>query len=137
MFGKKNNSTRAIQMKINSSFSIRWSISFVTSIFLCGMMIYESYMRWLNAPVVINFSNEATPISDIPFPTATICNGIKVDKRILDYGYIIEKLHKHERHLTRLNLTDKQVEQMYALSTYFEVPPSLEEYVKLKNIQLD
>jgi Amiloride-sensitive sodium channel len=50
-----------------------WSIVVVISIFFCGSLISDIFMRYRDSPVIINLANEETSIFQIPFPAITVC----------------------------------------------------------------
>lgn len=111
-----------------------WLISFAISFVLCGILIYQIHLRWISAPAIISFSNEATPVSDIPFPTITVCSEDKLGN--VNYTYIFDQLDE-ENDYKNIHLSEKDVERMYALSAFCQPPMYLEEYVKFKNMSID
>jgi acid-sensing ion channel, other len=50
-----------------------WAIALSLSICACSYLIYDSYLKWKAAPVIVSFSEKFRNIWDIPFPSITIC----------------------------------------------------------------
>lgn len=50
-----------------------WLIAFLLSIYGCTMIILNAWQRWDSNPVIVSFSEQATPVWQIPFPAVTIC----------------------------------------------------------------
>lgn len=46
-----------------------WIISVSTSIIMCAGFLFGCWSKWTISPLIITFADEATPISNIPFPT--------------------------------------------------------------------
>lgn len=111
-----------------------WLISFSISICLCVALIYQIYFRWLTTPAIISFSNEATPVSKIPFPTITMCY-FKLRDGGINYSVIESRFS--DPHAMNISLSEKEFQQFYALSNICAAPSNFEEYVKLKNLSID
>ena len=43
-------------------------------------MFFQVIDKWIKSPVLVSFDTDVTPISEIPFPSFTICNFNKVRK---------------------------------------------------------
>lgn len=111
---------------------IWWLISFVISTVVCAALIYKIYWRWMYAPVIITFADEATPISNIPFPTITICRSVKVQRNFLNYSAIHSQLSEND--FKNVDLSDEEVYQVNSLANYCRPPTFLGEYMDFKNI---
>lgn len=61
-----------------------WIIAFGLSLWLCTIMVNNVWNQWLENPVDMSFTHKERPISDIPFPTVTICPEIRTMKHKLD-----------------------------------------------------
>lgn len=112
-----------------------WLISFGISIFVCCTLIYQIYVRWLYSPAIINFSNEATPISDIPFPTITICSSFELKRDALNYSYIHDQLESED--FANANLSEEEIQRLYTVSNYCIPPRYFGEYIKQRKVQID
>lgn len=61
-----------------------WAIAVGLLVLFCGVSISKVWMKWAKYPVKMSPSFEGVPISDIPFPTVTICPMTKLSKDKLD-----------------------------------------------------
>lgn len=50
-----------------------WIVVFVITIYFCASIIAKVYVKWIETPVIVSFSEKSTPIWNIPFPAVTIC----------------------------------------------------------------
>ena len=57
-----------------------WSIAIVLSLYLCGISVHNTFLKWQRNPVQISFTEKDIFVSDIPFPKITICPEVKADK---------------------------------------------------------
>lgn len=57
-----------------------WAIALMLSISACFYLIYDSFLRWQQAPVMVSFSEKFMNVWEIPFAAVTICpsGGISV-----------------------------------------------------------
>ncbi|XP_037039247.1 pickpocket protein 28-like [Bradysia coprophila] len=60
-----------------------WTIVFVVLIGLCGFSIFNTWSQWNNNPVKMSIGGEESLISEIPFPTVTVCSETKALKSFL------------------------------------------------------
>lgn len=49
-----------------------WIIMFVISITVCTALITNTYNKWTSDPVIVTFSQMATPVWHIPFPAVSV-----------------------------------------------------------------
>ncbi|XP_055920744.1 pickpocket protein 28 [Eupeodes corollae] len=56
---------------------IVWIVALVISIIICTHLIYNTYIKWVETPVIVSFSEKSTPVWNIPFPAVTICSETK------------------------------------------------------------
>lgn len=52
---------------------IFWVISFLIGLYLSWILIWDTWEKWNESPVIVSFAEKATPIWAIPFPAVTIC----------------------------------------------------------------
>lgn len=64
-----------------------WIVAFGLSLWLCSLLIRRIWIQWQENPVAMSFTEPYMSISDIPFPTVTICPATKA-------------LHKHDLNLS-------------------------------------
>uniref|UniRef100_A0A182HXE9 Uncharacterized protein n=1 Tax=Anopheles arabiensis TaxID=7173 RepID=A0A182HXE9_ANOAR len=61
-----------------------WLVVFLLSMLGCGVMIYKTYMKWNQTPIIVTFSEKTTPVRDIYFPAITICPETKYLNSTMD-----------------------------------------------------
>ncbi|XP_041782297.1 pickpocket protein 28-like [Anopheles merus] len=62
-----------------------WLVVFLLSMLGCCVMIYKTYVKWNQAPIIVTFSEKTTPVWDIHFPAITICPETKVHTKTLNF----------------------------------------------------
>ncbi|CRK90292.1 CLUMA_CG004020, isoform A [Clunio marinus] len=84
-----------------------WICAFLFSFSACSYLIYRTYDRWVNDPVLFTFNKQPTPTWKIPFPALTICPDAKINVDLFNlsealniadtYGYMNdEKMAKFQ-----------------------------------------
>lgn len=110
-----------------------WLVAVLISIVLCSILVYQTWLKWQNTPVIVTFSEESTPVYEIPFPAVTICTDIKIKQTRLNYTDIWHKLNKDGYENT--NMSEKNIKMIHSLSPLCDrAPAHLEEYVRNSNI---
>uniref|UniRef100_A0AAG5DSI9 Uncharacterized protein n=1 Tax=Anopheles atroparvus TaxID=41427 RepID=A0AAG5DSI9_ANOAO len=74
-----------------------WIIVFSLSMIGCGTMIYKTYTKWDQNPIIVSFSEKTTPVSEIQFPSVTICPETKVSTARLNFTAEINALDVNRR----------------------------------------
>lgn len=116
---------------------IWWIVTVSVSVFLCFGFIFKAWWRWTTSPVIITFADEATPISNIPFPTLTICNDLMVNTTVFNYTYFTDKL-TNESDYKNADLDLETIRKMHSLSNFcYLTPYHLHNYTKYKNFRID
>ncbi|CAO1310274.1 unnamed protein product, partial [Diamesa serratosioi] len=64
---------------------IFWILALSVSIGGCSYLIYQTYSKWKNSPVIVSFNEKSTPVYEIPFPAITICPQSKFKPEYLNY----------------------------------------------------
>ncbi|XP_073848490.1 pickpocket protein 28-like [Musca autumnalis] len=54
-----------------------WIIVLIVTLYFCISIMVKVYDKWNETPVIVTFSEKSTPIWNIPFPSVTICPGVK------------------------------------------------------------
>lgn len=67
-----------------------WTIAIGLSIWFCGSLIENVWLKWCSDPVKMTMMEKPSPISSIPFPTVTICPETKTYKSKLDLTHLNE-----------------------------------------------
>lgn len=70
-----------------------WIIVFVLSVYGCGRLIYNVYMKWDQSPVIVSFAEKSTPVWQIPFPAVTICPETKAKSEFLNFTQQYHAVH--------------------------------------------
>lgn len=115
---------------------IWWIITVSVSVFLCFVFILQAWWRWHTSPVIITFADEATPISNIPFPTLTICNDVMVNTSVFNYTYFYDKLNSSNYKDADLDL--ETIRKVHSLTNFcWGTPQHLQDYMQYKNFTVD
>lgn len=71
------------------SCSIWWMAAFILSTFFCVTLVYMTWCKWEESPVIISFDHKPLSISEIPLPATTICPMTKIKADNFNYtrGY--------------------------------------------------
>lgn len=72
-----------------------WVISFSLSLAFCTISVYTTWMKWIESPVTMSYSENEVLISEIPFPAVTICPATKTSKEKLDLVAIYTTLKRY------------------------------------------
>lgn len=56
-----------------------------TSVYFAVSLIWATYLKWQDSPVILGFDETLVPVHKIPFPTITICPEIKMERNVFDY----------------------------------------------------
>ncbi|XP_073955030.1 pickpocket protein 28-like isoform X2 [Choristoneura fumiferana] len=68
--------------KLSTIEKIFWTVSFVTSVSLCAMLIWNVWVKWQSAPIIVTASDDLISVEEVPFPSVTICPHSKLKKSI-------------------------------------------------------
>ncbi|XP_031633801.1 pickpocket protein 28-like [Contarinia nasturtii] len=105
-----------------------WLFVVIISIVVCSFLVYKTWLKWQNTPVIVTFSEESTPVYEIPFPSITVCSDLKIRQTKLNYTDIWHKLYYGYENVS-INLD--HLRMVHSLSPLCdEVPKYLEDYVK-------
>ncbi|TMW40777.1 hypothetical protein DOY81_014142 [Sarcophaga bullata] len=56
-----------------------WIILMLISFYYAMSLMWDTYLKWLDSPVLLGFDETLVPVHKIPFPTVTICPEIKME----------------------------------------------------------
>jgi acid-sensing ion channel, other len=73
-----------------------WIISMIICAFCCTITIHQIYQNWDSNPVLMTFSEKSMSISQIPFPSVTICPFTKIKKNTLDFTEFCKKFKNND-----------------------------------------
>ncbi|XP_035895845.1 pickpocket protein 28-like isoform X1 [Anopheles stephensi] len=94
-----------------------WAVAFLLSMAGCGIMIYKTYVKWNQAPIIVTFSEKTTPVWDMQFPAITICPETKVPAAKLNFtGELNGLLESFHSYATNSTPDDDVIEQLKAIS---------------------
>lgn len=114
---------------------IWWLFAVICSIIVCSILVYQTWLKWKHTPVIVTFSEESTPVYEIPFPTVTICTDIKMKQTKLNFTDVWHKLNKDGYKNATIKSEDLQM--MHSLSPICDRPPAhFEEYVKQSGLNV-
>lgn len=67
-------------------------MAFGASLYFCVIFGQRMFLRWSENPLKMKSFQTKTPISDIPFPTVTVCIDAKVNANIMNVTHMKEML---------------------------------------------
>lgn len=71
----------------------------VISVYFAISLIWATYLKWQDTPVILGFDETLVPVHQIPFPTITICPEIKMERNVFDFtnvsSRILENIQKY------------------------------------------
>ncbi|XP_049289711.1 pickpocket protein 28-like [Anopheles funestus] len=75
-----------------------WLVAFLLSMAGCGVMIYKTYVKWNEVPIIVTFSEKTTPVWDMQFPAITICPETKMSSENFNFTAEINSLREMYLH---------------------------------------
>ncbi|XP_062698804.1 pickpocket protein 28-like [Aedes albopictus] len=72
-----------------------WIVMFFVSVVGCAMLIESSWQKWNLTPIVMNFENQPISVTDIPFPSVTICPPGKISKSLYDFDGEVREIEEN------------------------------------------
>jgi acid-sensing ion channel, other len=66
-----------------------WFIMIVFTVFGCGLLIADIWIKYEENPLVMAIDEKATPVWQIPFPAVTICSEAKTDQNLLNISQFL------------------------------------------------
>ncbi|XP_005176878.1 pickpocket protein 28-like [Musca domestica] len=76
---------------------IFWIIVIIVTLFCCISIIVKVYVKWHETPEIVTFSEQSTPVWNIPFPRLTICPETKraLKKNDSSYVELVQSLYSY------------------------------------------
>lgn len=68
-----------------AAYRVWWIIAFGLSLYLCGTLIHNVWIKWDQSPVIVSFAEKSTPVWAIPFPAVTVCPETKTYMEKLNF----------------------------------------------------
>ncbi|XP_017835475.1 pickpocket protein 28 [Drosophila busckii] len=92
-----------------------WLILTCTSVYFAVSLIWATYLKWQDSPVILGFDETLVPVHKIPFPTITICPEIKMERNVFDYANISDEIWRTYQETNDLSGIDEiDLERMAA-----------------------
>nr|XP_029712125.1 sodium channel protein Nach-like [Aedes albopictus] len=63
-----------------------WIVMFLVSVGGCVKLIGSTWQKWNLTPIVVNYENQPISITEIPFPSITICPPGRISKSMYNFG---------------------------------------------------
>lgn len=73
-------------------YRVCWIFIFILSLAVCIGVINQTYEKWQNSPLIVNFASEENNIYEIPFPAVTICPEVKISRSLFNYTENLRKV---------------------------------------------
>uniref|UniRef100_A0A1B0AF41 Uncharacterized protein n=1 Tax=Glossina pallidipes TaxID=7398 RepID=A0A1B0AF41_GLOPL len=91
---------------------IYWIVLMLISLYFATSLIRESYLKWMDSPVIVGFDETLVPVHKIPFPTITICPEIKMETEVFDFANISQliwsEIQNYQQFENLSNITDEE-----------------------------
>ncbi|XP_055629359.1 pickpocket protein 28-like [Toxorhynchites rutilus septentrionalis] len=75
---------------------IWWMVTFFLSLYGCGRLIHNVYVKWDQTPVIVSFNEKSTPVWQIPFPAITVCPETKTKFKYLDFTEAFHMVYSND-----------------------------------------
>lgn len=62
------------------------------SFYFAISLMWDTYLKWLDSPVILGFDETLVPVHKIPFPTITICPEIKMDTTTFNFYNVSQQI---------------------------------------------
>ncbi|KAL7737995.1 hypothetical protein ACLKA6_006353 [Drosophila palustris] len=93
-----------------------WLVLTCTSVYFAVSLIWATYLKWQDSPVILGFDETLVPVHKIPFPTITICPEIKVERNVFDYANISQQIwDDFKRNSEFSSVNEEDLERMAAM----------------------
>ncbi|XP_037296673.1 pickpocket protein 28 [Manduca sexta] len=99
---------------------IFWLILFLLSVSICSYQIRNVWIKWGNTPVIVSINERLVPVSEVPFPSVTICPQSKISKFDYDYSKEKEKISIVHKDISNMSIeARKKFEDVSVICTKF------------------
>jgi len=79
-------------------------------VYFAVSLIWDTYLKWQDSPVILGFDETLVPVHKIPFPTITICPEIKMERNVFDYTNVSRQLW--DEYKQNSNVSDLEDEEL-------------------------
>ncbi|XP_016929099.1 pickpocket protein 28 [Drosophila suzukii] len=92
-----------------------WLFFTCISVYFAVSLIWDTYLKWQDSPVILGFDETLVPVHKIPFPTITICPEIKMERNVFDYTNVSRQLwDEYKQNSNVSDLEDEDLARMAA-----------------------
>ncbi|KAH8296948.1 hypothetical protein KR044_001339 [Drosophila immigrans] len=92
-----------------------WLVLTCTSVYFAVSLIWATYLKWQDSPVILGFDETLVPVHKIPFPTITICPEIKMERNIFDYANVSRRIwDKYQQNEDFSDIDEEDLQRMAA-----------------------
>ncbi|XP_069695435.1 pickpocket protein 28-like isoform X2 [Periplaneta americana] len=92
-----------------------WLLSFFISLIAVTYFIVQVWIKWNTNPVLVTFSEVATPVWEIPFPAITICPEVKVKSTVFSFSDAYYKENKTDEEKKKLEQSKIVCNNVYTI----------------------
>ncbi|KXJ71194.1 hypothetical protein RP20_CCG021274 [Aedes albopictus] len=75
-----------------------WIVMFLVSVGGCVKLIESTWLKWNLTPIVVNFENQPISVTEIPFPSFTICPPGKISKLMYNFAKEAKQIRNSGAH---------------------------------------
>lgn len=93
---------------VGSILRLYWLVLTCTSVYFAVSLIWATYLKWQDSPVILGFDETLVPVHKIPFPTITICPEIKMERNIFDYANISQQIWENFKENSNFSSIDEE-----------------------------
>ncbi|KAH8403942.1 hypothetical protein KR215_006867 [Drosophila sulfurigaster] len=92
-----------------------WLVLTCTSVYFAVSLIWATYLKWQDSPVILGFDETLVPVHKIPFPTITICPEIKMERNVFDYANVSRLIwDKYQQNEDFSDINEEDLQRMAA-----------------------
>ncbi|KAH8405086.1 hypothetical protein KR222_000906 [Zaprionus bogoriensis] len=95
-----------------------WLVLTCTSVYFAVSLIWATYLKWQDSPVILGFDETLVPVHKIPFPTITICPEIKMERNVFDYANISQQIWENFQQKKGFSNIDEEDLQRFAATMH-------------------
>lgn len=89
------------------------------SLYFAVTLMWSTYIKWLDSPVIVGFDETLVPSNTIPFPTITICPEIKMETDTFDFTNVSKsiwsEIKEYKTFQNMGNLTDEEYVVLFGI----------------------
>ncbi|CAH2072943.1 unnamed protein product, partial [Iphiclides podalirius] len=82
-----------------------WLFMFICCLVFCARSINSAYTKWNESPLIVSFSENPTPVWEIPYPAVTVCLETKSMQTRFNFT---KYFHLYTNNITYVKLTEEE-----------------------------